>query len=216
MEFETLPNKTQTSLSPICQNTILGVTLGYVIVRFGFTPKLDALGTYASYFFEAGCVLIAAVCARTSLFSQIRLAPRWWAFALLGILSGAGVYTAISALGLIMPFDLSGSETVILLLLVGPVLEELLFRFFLWEGIGRLFRSQKWAWALTTLLFSYSHFHSSWFLPPEIHGFIYYQSIYTIILGLACGFMVFRFSSLTSAIIIHLAFNLGFYLMAVR
>ncbi|MCB0349385.1 MAG: CPBP family intramembrane metalloprotease, partial [Bdellovibrionales bacterium] len=75
-------------------------------------------------------------------------------------------------------------------------------------------KNLKLAWVGTSVLFSYSHFHAFWFIAPDIKAFIYYQTVYTLGLGLACGYAVYKHKSLGGAMLIHGLFNLGFYVGA--
>jgi membrane protease YdiL (CAAX protease family) len=106
--------------------------------------------------------------------------------------------------------DIKSKETAFFLLAVAPILEELVFRFTLFAAIKRATDETK-AWIITSLLFSYSHLHAIWFVPTEYSKFLIYQTAYTLPLGLVCGFMVRKRGSLIAAILVHAAFNLGFY-----
>ncbi len=212
-------------LAPLCDPTVMrtlettsrilgvwvGVAIVYLVVRFGFTQKLDALHPYASYVFEAVLVTLA-LC--TGLVDVWRRFGRVKSLAFGGVLSligGGAVYRLASAKGIAIPFDLKSNEAILFLIVVAPILEEAVFRFFLWKPI-ELVTNRTLALFITTLLFSYSHFHAYWFYPAEIHPFIFYQSAYTLGLGLGAGYFVWRFNAIWGAILIHFMFNLGFYL----
>lgn len=184
--------------------------LFYLIVRFGFTPWLDGLGEYSSYLFE-GAIVALSITLNWKKFSKL------WNFPKVLILFGCGsllfgflTFKEAQFFPIQIPIDFSSVETLLFLLLVAPLLEELIFRFFIWQPLSRI--NTLTAYLGTSAIFSCSHFHSFWFVPTEFHPFIYYQTIYTFFLALACGYSVWKFKSLSGAIWIHFGFNLGFYL----
>jgi membrane protease YdiL (CAAX protease family) len=183
----------------------------YLIVRFGFTRQLDQMGAYTSYIFEIMLTLVAVFFSRTELKTMFSIPKGALASIPLSFLAGFFIFEIAVIQEIRIPFNLGGTETVIFLLLVAPILEEFIFRFFLYEPVHRLAKSSVVPWIFTTVIFSYSHLHAIWFVPEAIHQFIIYQTIYTLGLGLACGFFVFRYRSLGCAIIVHFLFNLGFY-----
>jgi membrane protease YdiL (CAAX protease family) len=193
---------------------ILWVSLafGYMIVRFGLTAQLDFLGTYASYVLEFITVGIVLFLYRKNISGSFLLNSAIVKPAVFSLLAGFSVYNLSSRIGVAIPFDFKGLELLIFLLLVAPVLEELVFRFFLWKATTWLTLNRVTTLILTSVFFSYAHLHAIWFSPSEIHGFLIYQTIYTLFLGLACGYMVFKWNSVLGAILVHFTFNLGFYL----
>lgn len=190
---------------------LCGIAAFYLAVRFGLTTRLDALGTYASYIFEIGLVILTALILRPRLAwgSLIRLWPIAGALVLLA--AGFGIQKLARISGLTIPMNVSEGETVLFLIVVAPILEEFVFRFLLWKPIERA-TSAKTAWITTSLLFAYSHLHAIWFVPAEYQKFLIYQTAYTLPLGLACGWMLRKQNSLLPAILLHFAFNLGFFL----
>ncbi len=192
--------------------SIATLALIYLVLRFGFTRQLDALGPYAAYLMEVGFVIIAlGIVGRPSL-RAFKLPRAAFYYFPLALAAGYGIFIAAGYSGVPIPFDLVGTETVLFLLLVAPILEELIFRFLLWQPVQALTGRAWLALIFTAFLFSYSHLHAIWFVPPVIHSFIIYQTAYTLALGVACGYFVYRYNSVTGAMMIHFAFNLGFYL----
>lgn len=184
----------------------------YLVIRFGFTRQLDSLGNYGSYFFEILCVSVAIVLFGKKFFSLLKITKSTFYGLIIALGAGFGTFKVAGSLNITVPFDLNGTETILFLLIVAPILEEMIFRFLLWQPIQRISQRPMFALIATSLIFSYSHLHAIWFVLPEVHNFIIYQAVYTLLLGLACGFYIYRYSSLTSAVLIHFAFNLGFYL----
>lgn len=188
------------------------LALVYLVIRFGFTQKLDAMGAYASYIFEVCDVIVAVLLVGRTFLGFFTFKKTFAVAAIASLVAGLVVYKGAGWLSIQVPFDLSGTETILFLLVVGPILEELIFRFFLWQPIEWITKKSVVALIATSLIFSYSHFHAYWFVPEQIHPFIIYQTIYTFPLALACGYSIYKTKSLTGSIAIHFAFNLGFYL----
>ncbi len=130
----------------------------------------------------------------------------------LSAIAGFLVFRFAGWFRIVAPFDLRSGLTILFLLVVARLLEELIFRFFLWASVLSFSAKPIWAWVLTTLFFSYSHLHAIWFAPESIHGFIIYQTLYTIALGAACGYFIWKNLSIFNAVLVHFAFNLGFFL----
>ncbi len=188
-----------------------GMAVAYLVIRFLMTTQLDALGPYAAYVFEASLVSVAAWLGLKDMRPFFRFYRSLvWGTGLAAI-AGFTIIFLAKRFSILVPFDFGGLEILVFLLLVAPVLEEAIFRFFLWQPC-EVHGSRPLAWMLTSFIFAYSHLHAIWFVPPEIHPFVLYQTAYTLVLGLGCGYFVFREKSLVGAILVHFAFNLGFYL----
>ena len=117
--------------------------------------------------------------------------------------------------GMLIPFDFGSTETILFLLLIGPVLEELIFRGAMWRlmeqwiGQGRF---HTLCLILTTsFIFAFSHFHAIFSVPDEYKPFIYYQTAYTFVLAIICARLRLRVG-LIGAIVGHMLFNFGFWL----
>jgi membrane protease YdiL (CAAX protease family) len=185
----------------------------YLLIRFFLSSKLDALSPYASYVLEFVLVLLVLCFGLIQPWKLLGRKKDLFVGVPLALIAGGLVHRLATHSGIVIPFNFTGPETVIFLLLVAPVLEEAVFRYFLWKPFEFL-AGRSVALFLTTVLFSYSHLHAIWSYPPEVHPFIYYQATYTLALGLAAGYFVWRWNSVLAAILIHFAFNLGFYLAA--
>ncbi|MEK7355434.1 MAG: CPBP family intramembrane glutamic endopeptidase, partial [Bdellovibrionota bacterium] len=188
------------------------LAIAYLGIRFGFTRQLDEIGAYTAYIMEVALVVIAIAIEGRTFFSRFAIRRAMALFFPLAALGGFAAFKLAGFSGISIPFDLSGAETLIFLLVVAPILEELVFRFFLWQPVESLTKKPVLALVVCAALFSYSHFHPIWFLPPELASFLTYQTAYTFVLGLACGYWVWRGRSLAGAILTHFFFNLGFYL----
>ncbi len=203
----------QMTLEKIKSQFWIAILLAYLVIRFVFTQFLDSFGPYASYILETILVLVAISLSGRLFISRMRLNNKSALLALLFLPLGFLIFKTAAVLQIPIPFDLKGAETLVFLLVVAPILEEAIFRFFIWKPIEQI--NPKLALVCTSLLFSYSHFHAFWFVPAQIHNFIYYQTIYTFLLALACGFSVLKYNSLVGAMLIHFMFNFGFYLASI-
>jgi membrane protease YdiL (CAAX protease family) len=128
------------------------------------------------------------------------------------LLVGLVTYHGASLVHAPIPFDLSSSETVFLLLVLSPLLEELIFRMALWEAFEVLFKKNSLTLFATTILFAAGHFAAYWFVPEQYQSFVIYQTLYAGFLGLIAGWRRMRSDSITSGVWIHFAFNLGFFI----
>ncbi len=186
--------------------------LTYLLLRFGATPWLDSFGGWSTYVLEAIFVAVAFVRYHKALRRPWHVPRVLWGLA--GLATVAGALAALGARweNFPMPFDLHTGPGLLTFLLLGPALEEAIFRFFLWQP-ARRWAGDAGALVLTSLLFSYAHWHPGWWVPQEWHGFLFYQALYTLGLGLACGMVVWRRGSLGGAILVHVGFNLGFWFL---
>lgn len=128
------------------------------------------------------------------------------------IICGFLVYKTAGWMHHPVPFDLSSYETIFLLVIFGPVLEELIFRMALWQAFESLCKSKWLAMVGTTFLFAAGHFSAYWFVPEQFQGFVIYQTAYVILLGVAVGIRRYRSGAVSPCIFMHCGFNLGFFL----
>lgn len=195
--------------TPIVAVTLLSL---FVALRFLYPEVLDSIHDYASYLFEVAFVAATlALLPNREKERAISSRRPTWGF-LVTATAGFGVFRIAGTLGLAMPFDLGSPLTLLMLLLIGPVLEEFLFRGAIWRLLQGLRSPTKVAWLTTSVLFSLSHFMAWFRVPEEWHPFILYQTAYTLMLGLYCGSLREKTGSLAAPTVVHLVFNLGFYL----
>lgn len=184
----------------------------YLVLRFCLSQQIEEFGTIYLYAMECAFGGFALVYYRNDLRKVLKFPPSLIYLPIVSMLAGLCIAYGATVIGLPIPFDVHNAGGVAMLLLVAPILEELLFRFLLWMPLANRGKSS-WAWSFTTLIFAYAHWHAVWAVPEEWHGFLAYQTLYTLLLGLVCGAMVYRLRSLTGAMLIHFGFNLGFWLM---
>lgn len=168
------------------------------------------ISEYYSYAFELAFVALVAWYYRSRR-SIIKLPTTRDAMAaVLAFVAGFFAYRGAGWMRLPIPFDLSTAETLTLLLVVAPVLEEAIFRMALWEALKSWTPKGGWLIAWTTVLFASAHLSAFPFVPPMYKGFVLYQTAYVTLLGLAAAYTRMRSGALVPAIAVHAAFNLGF------
>jgi membrane protease YdiL (CAAX protease family) len=187
------------------------LTVIYFLFEHVFTASIESLGSYALYGIELLWVAVIFFTLKGFNFFPSKMNFRWLIAVLVAGLMGAWVQLFAAQSSIVIPFDFSSQETLLLLLLVGPLLEEIVFRYGLFRLLDELI-PKKWIVILVSaLFFSFAHFQAIVFMPPEMHVFIYYQAFYTLILGLMCGFVRGSYG-MVPAILTHILFNFGFWL----
>ena len=193
------------------QALAIGLIAVFIGVEYFGVFSVDALSSYAMYGFE--CLFFGTVLAiyrglewKTDDFTLGSIVTVF-----LSLVCGFAAYEFSSVLGFPIPFAMKEVETLILLLLVGPILEELVFRSALWRLGTELVKAPWFAFLFTSVLFSFAHYQMIETAPASYQGFIRYQAVYTLGLGLLAGGVRLHFG-LLGAVLIHLAFNFGFFL----
>ena len=181
-----------------------------VLPDFVFWRNLEA---FYSYLFE--CIFVFSVYFFFK--AQVRFLflkeDLYFSF-LPALIGGFLIHQLATRSGIVIPFNLSSPETIFLLLILAPILEEFIFRMALWEPLSVLFKSKSNVLILTSVLFSLGHFMAFFVVPYEYRVFVLYQTLYVILLGLACGWRRWVTGSVLSAIFLHFGFNLGFLIAA--
>lgn len=192
------------------------VLICYLTVRFGMTQKLDQIGTYATYIFELGFVVAAGLIYQDRIRLKIDQAQEAIYSFVPALVAGTLIFLGLKPLGIVAPFEMRSFEPILFLVLIGPVLEELIFRFALWNPLLDLRRKRrggvKTALIGTSLLFGYAHLHAIWFVGADLRPFLAYQTIYVLGLAAFCGFRLMKTGSILSPMFVHIGFNLGFFL----
>jgi len=185
----------------------------YTIVRIVADPIIwQNVSEYYSYAVDVAFVGITYFLFR----HEIRFAKRPTLFdalfSLLTLISGFLIFKMASLFQIPIPFDFSSTETLVLLLLLGPLLEELIFRMALWQALKNICLNKWFVIGATSLLFAVAHFAPYWAVPEQFHSFIIYQTIYVMFLGLAVGVRRSISHAVLPAVFVHIGFNLGFFL----
>ncbi len=182
----------------------------YSYLRFFARPQLLALfGPNGDYWFEVlFCILALILHFKRILFLFNKRLIKLYTLSLAG-----GFLTLLGAklFKLTIPFDLTEFSNIMLLVLWGPILEEFLFRFALYwplhAGLGKVI-----AGLITSLFFSYCHFHAYFLVPRNLKSFVIYQTIYTFIIGYWWVEEYQKERNLVAPLGMHILFNFGFYL----
>jgi membrane protease YdiL (CAAX protease family) len=183
----------------------------YVLINFVFVKRLDALGTYASYIFEACFIIILLAIYKSHFRFKFKIKKLFLLQVVAAFACGFAVYNGAGFLNVLVPFDLSDHETQLFLILLGPVLEELLFRQVLWSTLEIALKSRRAAFVLTSLIFTFAHFFAYFYVPESIKPFVIYQTAYVLLIALWWGAIIYRFGVITMTVWLHIAFNTGFF-----
>lgn len=189
----------------------------YLVSQFYLENWIASWGNYAPY--AVDLIFIAAVWIHLGIRSirlggqnSFQLGDFLWSIGM-GCLGGL-VFFGAHFFNFSIPFDVSNWEGILILVLFGPLLEEVLFRGALWGLFEKILKRPQWAWWMTSIVFSLAHFKVYFYLPEMYQGFVLYQSLYTLGLGLIWGWRYLQKRNLFPLILMHVAFNFGFYLMS--
>ena len=193
----------------------LAFLAGFLAIRFGLDHYWRQVSAYYSYAFELAFSIWVASVYRSNFRWAIRYLPEIRTGFLPALAAGFGSHALLRVMNISVPFDLSSGETIFLLLVLAPLLEELVFRLTLWEPLHALMKSPGLTLGVTSVLFSTSHGLALFFVPAEFQLFIAAQCTYTLVLGLGAGYRRWKSQSPVAAILVHFGFNLGFFLFTV-
>ena len=188
------------------------IVFAYILASFVFIHQLESLGAFGQYVFEFFFTILVIWLYRDQLKIKLTFKKSLWVQLIISLLFGFGVYRFAGYLNIGIPFDLTSRETLLFLLILGPVLEEFLFRQALWSATEVMADNRLVAFLGTSALFAFGHFFSYFFLPKEYQPFIIYQTAYVSIIALWWGFNILKRGVITTTILLHLAFNFGFYM----
>lgn len=192
----------------------LALIASYLAIRWGLDPYWREISQYYSYAYELIFSLVVGWCYRHELKFKIKWSQEFRVGFLPALLGGALIYKLITFSGITVPFDFQSFELIFLLLILAPVLEELLFRMALWETSQKVFKSAPVTLVMTTLFFSVGHLMALWHIPAPYKPFVLIQTLYVIFLGLGAGYRRIQSGTFLAGILVHFAFNLGFFLAA--
>lgn len=184
----------------------------YLFIRFFMTSWLDSQGAYSSYFFEVITLILFFKINFHRIKGQPEIKLPFFFYSLIFFPLGIIICLLLKPLKIVLPIDISLPEIFVVLLFVAPILEELIFRFFIWKNLEFFKINKTVVILLTSMLFSYSHLHAIWFVDENYFTFIYYQTTYTLILGFLLGLIYKKTNSIVYPITAHFFFNFGFYL----
>jgi membrane protease YdiL (CAAX protease family) len=188
-------------------NIILVLT--YLFLAFFGEVLLPFWKGFIPYYYEVAYVIIAFVLFSKKLEFKVDFSKYGKGF--LGSLV-AGVLTILLAKGLNteLPFAMNNTFVLFFLVLVGPLLEELVFRFALWHGFESITKCQRGTLFLTSVIFALAHFKSVLMVSAPYMTFISFQFIYVLLVSFWWGEKYIQSKSISVPVIYHILFNLGF------
>jgi membrane protease YdiL (CAAX protease family) len=185
------------------------------LLRYLFDAQIAGVNLYAPYLIEIGLVGLAAFSFASLPAFKLKVSPALVAWFVVSLISGFAVFKIAGLAKITVPFDFTSKETLLFLLIVAPILEELLFRFSYCLPFEKKGFNVYTVGAISATLFSLSHLNAIRYVPEEFFSFVYYQTCYTFILGFFCYLLMQRFNrDLSASILLHFFFNLGFFISA--
>ncbi len=183
----------------------------YLFINFILNQLLETDLIIDPYIVDISFVLISLVIYWQNLRFKFKLKTVNSFYLILSVIAGMSVYFLAVKNLFMIPFDFSHIKNIMLLILLGPLLEELIFRFSLWVPLMRIIKNKKIVILLTAFVFSYAHYQVIYLLPKDLYSFIYFQTFYTFILGIFWGWRLVKTSNFLSPLLLHIFFNTGFY-----
>lgn len=184
----------------------------YIIFGIFYDDLFLRFHPYGNYIFDLSFVIFFLI----KMSSEIHFKGGWGKSSFiqygLSLISGFLVYKAALHFKIAIPFDLKGTEVLLFLLIIGPILEEFIFRFCILYLLRTISSSKFLIILFSSLLFSLSHFVAYFDVPKSIGIFVIYQSAYTFLIAIWWGYSYIKSKSLTIPCFLHIFFNFGFYL----
>jgi membrane protease YdiL (CAAX protease family) len=185
----------------------------YFIFKY-ISPESIRFFTYSDYFFEAIFVVLVYLATNTRPNFDFVIRRQLYLLILFAFLFGVFTFAVAQLANFKIPLNFKSFETIVFLVLIGPVIEEFVMRGAFWQLLKLMKLNYKAIIALTAIFFSLSHLYSILFVDMYFYPFIIYQTVYTLILGLWWGYQRHKTLMISDVIYLHIFFNLGFYLSA--
>lgn len=183
----------------------------FVVTRILLDSLWEQYSVYYSYSYEALFIVVTFwLLRKKNINFKFKFTTSLLIKSVLMFLLGVATLKLATHSGFTIPFDLSNKEVIFLLLIIGPILEELIFRFALWEWFDNFVKNQEIQIWMSTFLFSISHFMAIFMISPDLRPFVLLQSFYVIVLGTVLSKVRQESNSFLPSILVHFAFNLGF------
>ncbi|MFZ4712646.1 MAG: type II CAAX prenyl endopeptidase Rce1 family protein [Bacteriovoracaceae bacterium] len=181
-------------------------------LEYYFVESLNFFEGRGLYLFEVFFILSSFIFFKNQFqFKSIRL-KEWAIIGFTSTLMGLIMAIACKAFGILIPFDLKRPEGIVMLLFLGPILEEFLYRFSLWNFF-KIYLKQDFLLVLViAVVFSFGHFYPYFSAPGIYYQFIIFQTIYTFFLSLVIGQDWVLNRNFLRLVLIHIFFNMGFFL----
>ena len=181
----------------------------YLFLAFFGEHLFSFWSGFVPYYYEVGYVILAFILFKDKLAFTVDFGKYGKGF-LGSLLAGFLVLVLAKALNTEIPFSINNPFVLFFLVLVGPLLEELVFRFALWHGFETTTKSQRATLFLTSVIFGLAHFKSVLMILPAYMTFISFQFVYTIVVSFWWGERYIESKSISVPIVYHVMFNLGF------
>jgi membrane protease YdiL (CAAX protease family) len=193
--------------------TDLLIILTYILLRFVFVNQLESFVANGIYIFEIALVIAGLIRFRKHIKIDFDFSRPMVFQMLITYGLGFGTYKLGQFLGLQAPFNVNTKSAIFMLVLFGPILEELLFRFTLFHHISKVIKSHYVANLLISMLFSFSHFYAYMFISNQsIKQFILFQTAYTFVISFWWTLVYIETKRIYHPIFLHILFNSGFFL----
>lgn len=185
------------------------LVLAYLFLAFFGEVLFSFWKGFIPYYYEVTYVIVAFGLFSKKLEFKVDFSKYGKGF--LGSLV-AGALTILLAKGLNteLPFAMDNTFVLFFLVLVGPLLEELVFRFALWHGIESITKCKRGTLFLTSVIFALAHFKSVLMVSAPYMTFISFQFIYILLVSFWWGERYIQSKSISVPVIYHIMFNLGF------
>ncbi len=188
-------------------NTILVVL--YLFLAFLGESLFPFWKGFVPYYYEVGYVILAFFLFRDKLSFKVDLSKYAKGF-VCSLFAGFATILLAKGLNTEIPFAMNNSFVLFFLVLVGPLLEELVFRFALWHGFESITKCQRGTLFLTSVIFALAHFKSVLMVTAPFMTFIAFQFVYVLIVSFWWGEKYIQSKSISIPVIYHIMFNLGF------
>ncbi|MBT7611525.1 MAG: CPBP family intramembrane metalloprotease [Bacteriovoracaceae bacterium] len=185
--------------------------IAYIIPSFSFDFLFDFWGQgLIPYYFEFIFVVTSIYIFKEKLqfYSKDKKPKHFLRYLLAGLITI--IFCKLFSTQL--PYDLSSATVKVFLVLIGPLLEEFIFRFAIWNAIEKFTTCKKAPLHITSILFSIAHFKGILLITPPYMTFITFQALYTLLLGYTLGMRYEKKKNIMEIVVLHVLFNLGFLL----
>lgn len=189
----------------------------FIVGRKLLTPWLDTIDPQALYGFDLFYSVLSI-----HFFGEGRFGLRFpatrlnFAIIALSVILGCMTYQTAEMRDIHIPFNLEDPRTLFALLIIGPVLEEILFHRAIWFSLetiaARWGGARRWLpWIVSSLLFSLGHFEAYFGIPDAYKPFVIYQTAYALAIALWWGRVILATDSVGLTMALHFGFNFGFF-----
>lgn len=186
----------------------------YFLIEYFSDNLYKTLGPYSQYCFEIIFIFASLFFVGNFIKKEIKNTKKPLKVIGITFIYGLIIRVIAGQTNLIIPFDIQNYETIAFLLVLGPIIEEALYRGTLIECVKTFNKTPIINISISGALFSYAHFRVIGEIPEEIKTFVQYQGFYTLTLGLLCAWIRLK-HGFNWSVLAHILFNFGFYLASI-